>query len=177
MPRLEPAARGGWVAREHDRLLSHVSSGSCDSSAAVSRTSAGLRVRSHDDAHAAVPGPRFDDELLDAVEHRAQHVRHADVVGAHRADQRLLGEVEAHHLLDVGVHQLVVRDAGAERVDAAERAGADRREQRGADMGELPALILEPVFVGPAIDDVHGYAPAVHARDQPVARHAQVGRT
>ena len=72
----------------------------------------------------AVPGARLDDELLEAVERLAQAVGLREVVGAHGRHGGLLAQVEADHVLDVGVHELVVGHAGAERVDHAERARA-----------------------------------------------------
>ena len=81
-----------------------------------------------------------------------------------RAQQRLLAAVEADQVLDVGVHELVVGDAGAERVDHTERAGAQRRREQPAG-GAVEARV-----VGPAVDDVDGLAGV----EQPVAAEREL---
>ena len=75
----------------------------------------------------------------------------AEVEGRDRGQQRLLAEVEADHVLDVGVDELVVGDAGAERVDDAERARAQRLEQQ---LGRRS--VSSAVLVGAPVDDVDG---------------------
>jgi hypothetical protein len=97
------------------------------------------------------------------------------VVRANRAEERLLSEVEADRVLDICVDQVVVGHAGAERVDAGERAARERLEQRRADVRELSALVGETVLVGAPVDDVDEDARAPDACDEPAAAHRQVG--
>ena len=120
--RLEPAV-------DHRRVSdSGISSWAMKSSGAASHVASrlldvvALGVRADDHALAAVGGARLDDQLVEAVERLLEHLGAAEVVGAHGRQQRLLAEVVAHHVLDVGVHELVVADADAERVDQPEPA-------------------------------------------------------
>ena len=62
---------------------------------------------------------------------RSSVVRLAEVERLDLLEQRLLAEVEADHVVDVGVGELVVGDAGAEAVDQLHAARRqDRLEQR-----------------------------------------------
>ena len=75
-------------------------------------------------------------------------------------------EVEADHVLDVGVRELVVADPGPEAVDHADAAGAQRGRQQRADLG------VDLVGIRPAVDAVDLLA-VVH---EAIAAQLEVGR-
>jgi len=81
-------------------------------------------VRADHDADAALAVTRLDDELVDLREGRAALLLVDEVERAHGGHERLLVEVEADHLLDVGMDRLVVGDAGAKPVDEAQAASS-----------------------------------------------------
>ena len=71
-------------------------------------------VRGDQDADAAVAGARLEHELVEHVQRPLELVGLREVVGRDRAQHGLLAEVVADHVLDVGVGELVVGDAGAD---------------------------------------------------------------
>jgi hypothetical protein len=84
-----------------------------------------------------------------------EHLGPLRVVRRDGAHERLLAEEEAHRVLDVGVHELVVGDAVAERVDAGQPPGPQRLEQGPPDAGQRAALVAQAVLVRAPVDDVH----------------------
>ena len=85
----------------------------------------------------------------------AQHVR------GHVVEDRLLAEVEAHHLGHVGVDRLVVGHAGADRIGQRHAAGAVGRHQAGHAEHRVGAedFGVEEVVVQPPVDHVHPLRP------------------
>ena len=69
---------------------------------------------------------------------------------------RLLGQVEADHVLDERIDRLVVGDAGADGVGQRDVAGAVGLHQVGhAEQAVGPERLgIEEVVVEPAVDDV-----------------------
>ena len=104
--------------------------------------------------------------------------RNAQVVGGHRAHQRLLVEVEAHHRLDVGVDELVVGHPAAEGVHARQPAGAAGIQEHVGQPGGAAVLVVQPVLVGAPVDHVHLAAAAVdRARRRPRLGYRSSGVT
>ena len=100
----------------------------------------------------------------------------AEVDRGHRLHERLLAEVEADHVLDVGVDELVVGHAGPEGVDDADAAGGPRLEQQRRDRGQGAVVVAHPVLVRAAVDDVDA-PPAVaqhEAAAAPCSRSSRV---
>lgn len=73
----------------------------------------------------------------------------------HRAQQRLLLQVEADEILHVTVDELVVGQPVAEGVDEAEVPRQPRRQQNGGHVGQLPALVVGAILIGAAVYDPH----------------------
>ena len=121
-------------------------------------------VRRDQDADAAVARAGLEHELVEDVQRLLELVGLREVVGRDGAQHRLLADVEADHVLDVGVGELVVGDARAVLVDQAERAALDGLDQQAADVG------VEPVGVGAAVDDVDPARLAQAARRAATAR-------
>ena len=121
--RLEPAVDDGRVHRQLHALLAD--------------PAAGLRgdLRSHALARLLVGIPPDHDPLAAHLAARLDHqlvelVVRPEQARRDRGQQRLLVEVEADQLVHVGVHELVVGDAGAGRVHHGERARGGRPQQR-----------------------------------------------
>jgi hypothetical protein len=72
------------------------------------------------------------------------------------------------------VHQLVVGDAGAEGVDARERALEDGAEQQLGDPGGPALIVCEPVLVGAPVDDVDRPLALLELREQAPAANRQL---
>ena len=130
-----------------------------------------------DDADAAVAAARLDHELVERPALARRTSGRREVVGRHGGQQRLLVEVEAHHVLDVGVEELVVGHAGAERVDEPERA----RARHGSSSSSPDRRSSSAVLVRAPVDDVDGARVAAR-RSRPSRtrarrdRRARVGR-
>ena len=136
-----------------------------------------LRVGAHDHAGAAEPLARLHDQLLDPLQHRPAVLRLARVVGAHGPHERLLAQIEAHHLLDVRMRQLVVGGPGAEAVHAGDAAAAQRLEQRLAEPGGPAVRAAQPALVGAPVDDADlDLTPAAEQRPHPPAPLIQLLR-
>ena len=146
--RRELAVDHGRMAREHHHALGHERGRALEHGLAHRLDVPRLGVREDRDALAAVAAARLDDELVEDVHRALEDLGPAEVEGLHRGQQRLLIQVEANHVLDVGVRQLVVGDPGAERVDDADAALAHQLEQQPADRR------VEPVRVRAPVDDV-----------------------
>ena len=114
-------------------------------------TSSGFGVRIDDHAAAAAARARLDHELLEAVQRLAQVEGAREVVRRHGAQQRLLAEVEADHVLDVGLRELVVGHAGAERVDRRRACPC-----ACAGTSSLPTAESPRSCVRAPVDDVDG---------------------
>jgi hypothetical protein len=74
-------------------------------------------VRADHHALATALGAWLDDHLVETFERVVEDLRIGGVMRGHGAQERLLREVETHHLLDLGVGELVVGDADAEGVE------------------------------------------------------------
>ena len=135
--------------------------GSAITASRVASISSRVGARGDQDADAAVAGARLEDELVEHVERFFELLRLCEVVGRDGAQDGLLADVEADHLLDVGVGELVVGDAGAVLVDEPEHAGADGLDQQAAEVG------VQAVGVGAPVDDVDPPRLAQAARQQP----------
>jgi hypothetical protein len=136
------------MAREHHHALGHERGRPLEHRLAHRLDVPRLGVREDRDALAAVAAARLDDQLAEDVHRALEDLGPAEVEGLHRGQQRLLIQVEANHVLDVGVRQLVVGDAGAERVDDADAALAHQLEQQPADRR------VDAVRVRAPVDDV-----------------------
>ena len=96
--------------------------GSAITAARVASIVGARGTRGDQDADAAVAGARLHDELVEDVERLLELGGLGEVVGRDGAQDGLLADVEADHLLDVGVGELVVGDAGPVLVDEPEHA-------------------------------------------------------
>ena len=130
----------------------------------------GARRDQHADA--AVAGPRLQHQLVEHVQRFLELPGLGEVVGRHRAQHRLLAEVEADHRLDVGVRELVVGDARPVLVDEPQQPAPHRLDQQPAEVG------IQPVRVRAAVDHVDPAVLAQPAREQPqvVAAQLQLAR-
>ena len=129
----ELAVDDGRVGGEHHHALRHEGRRALEHRLAHRLDVPRLGVREDRDALPAVAAARLDDELVEHVQGALEYLGPAEVEGLHRGQQRLLIQVEANHVLDIRVRQLVVGDPGAERVDdrdagrcAPDRAAAGR---------------------------------------------------
>ena len=92
------------------------------------------RIRPDHQALAARAVDRLDDELVEAVEHLLERLRVLEPPGVDVREQRLLGEVVPDEVGQVGVDELVVGDAVADRVRDRHVAEARGEHQpRGAE--------------------------------------------
>ena len=174
--RRQRVAVHGRVAREHHRLLSYPVLGFRLYPARRQLAILLPRVRADHDPVAPVPGPRLDHNLVDAGKDAVPNGRNGQVVCGHGTDQRLLVEVEANHRLHVSVHQLVVRHAASEGVDAGQPAGAAGIEEHLGHPGGPAMPVVQAVLVGPPVDHVHVAAATVDRGAQPPAVGVEVVR-
>ena len=79
----------------------------------------GVRRDQHPDA--AINATRLEHELVKDVERLGELIRPREIVGRNGAQDGFLADVEADHVLDVGVRELVVGDAGAVLIDPCPR--------------------------------------------------------
>ena len=113
-------------------------------------------LRADDDALAAGAVDRLDDHLVEAVEHGGQRLRLVAPVGVDVRQDRVLLEVVAGEVRQVGVDELVVGDAVADGVGQGDAAGPHRRDQPGHPEHGVAAEVhrVEEVVVHPPVDDV-----------------------
>ena len=123
--RRPPSTTVGWVESMTMRWAIQAP-GSAITAARVASISSRRGARSDQDADAAVAGARLEDQLVEDVERLLELVRLREVVGRDRAQDGLLADVEADHVLDVGVGELVVGHAGPVLVDEPEQPARGR---------------------------------------------------
>ncbi len=163
----------------HDRLGDPVTRAPQDPHPQVLQLVPGRGGADHD-ALAAGAVHRLDHELVEPVHHLLEVLRLAEAPGVDVAEDRLLGEVVADQVGHVGVDELVVGHAVADRVGQREVAGARCVEHPRAPEQRVAAEVdrVEELVVDPAVDHVHGreargrphHHPAP-ARDQVAALH------
>ena len=97
--------------------------------------------------------------------------------GRHIGQQRLLPEVEAHHLRHIGVDRLVVGDPGPRGIGQRDIAGAIGRHQPGhADQAvRAEGLRVEEFIVDPAVDHIHPLRPGGGAHEHHLVLHEKIG--
>ena len=131
--------------------------GSSSTLARSSSSSALVAPRADHDALAARPVDRLEHQLVEPVEDLLARLRLAHPPGVDVAEHRLLGEVVADDVRHVGVDELVVGDAVADRVGERDVAGAGGVDQaRAAEHRVGPEVHrVEELVVDPAVDHVH----------------------
>lgn len=131
------------------------------------------------DEHAVAAGALgfLDHQLGQVGEDVGQLLRLAALPGGHVAQDGLLVEIEADHVADIGVHRLVVGDAGADGVGQHHIAGAVRRQQaRHAEHGlGVEGQGVEEGVVQATVDHVHRLRAGGGAHEHAVVTHEQVG--
>ena len=115
------------------------------------------RGRPDHDALAARAVDRLEHQLVEPVEDLLARLRLAHPPGVDVAEHRLLGEVVADDVGQVGVDELVVGDPVADRVGERDVAGPGGVDQpRGAEHRVGPEVHrVEELVVDPAVDHVH----------------------
>ena len=117
VPRREPAVDEGRDGRQlHDRLGDPAARVGDAAACAAGRARPASACGPIDEALAAGAVDRLDDQLVEAVEHLLQGGRLVEPPGVDVAQDRVLAEVVADQLGQVGVDELVVGDAVADRV-------------------------------------------------------------
>ena len=113
--------------------------------------------RADDDALAARPVDRLEHELVEPVEDLLARLRLAHPPGVDVADHRVLGQVVADQVRHVGVDELVVGHAVADRVGERDVAGPRRVDQPRAPEHRVGQEVhrVEELVVDPAVDHVH----------------------
>ena len=131
--------------------------GSCSTFARSSSSSALRGLRPDHDALAAGAVDRLEHQLVEAVHDLLAVVGVAQPPGVDVLQDRLLVEVVAHQVGEVGVDQLVVGDAVADGVGDRHVAGAGGVEQARAAEQRVAAEVhrVEELVVDPAVDHVH----------------------
>ena len=172
-PVLDEGGDGGEL---HDRL--------CDPAAGIGtqplaqgvELARGRRGADHDAlAAGAVHG--LDHELREPVEHLGEGVGLLEPPGVDVAEDRLLVEVVAHEVRDVGVGELVVGDAVAEGVGEHDIAGEHRPDEARHAEHRVGTehLGIEEVVVGALVDHVDATQPGGGAHVDAVAPLDEIG--
>ncbi len=136
----------------------------------------GGRHRADHDALAAGAVHRLDHQLGQPVHHLLAGRVLLQPPGVDVADDRLLAQVVADQVRHVGVDQLVVGHAVADRVGQRHPAAADGVDQTGdAEHRVLPEVHrVDEVVVDPAVDDVDPPQPGGGAHEHPAAPALEV---
>ena len=176
MPRPELAVDEGRDGRELDHRLG-------DPRARVGQHLAAQLVelllggpRTDDDALAARAVDRLEHQLVEAVQDLLAGLGVAAAPGVDVAEHRLLVEVVADQVGQVGVDELVVGDAVAHRVGQRDVARAGRVDHAGAAEHRVGAEVhgVEELVVDAAVDDVHRLQALGRAHHDPAAPALEV---
>lgn len=135
-----------------------------------------VRLGPDDDALATRAVDRLDDQLVEAVHHLLAGVRVTEAPGVDVLEDRLLREVVADQVGDIGVDELVVGYAVADRVGERHLAAARGVDQAGAAEQRVTAEVhrVEELVVDAAVDDVHRLEAVGGAHHDPAATALQV---
>ena len=118
-------------------------------------------ARADHDALAARPVDRLEHQLVEPVEHLFACFRVAQPPGVDVAEHRLLAEVVADEVRQVGVDELVVGHAVADGVGEGDVAGAGRVDEAGHAEHRVGAEVhrVEELVVDAPVDHVHRLEP------------------
>ena len=113
--------------------------------------------RADHDALAAGPVDGLDDEFVESVEHLFAVVLVLHPPGVDVGQDRLLRQVITDEIGHVGVDELVVGDAVADRVGDGDIAATGRVQQAGHAEYRIPFEMnrIDEIVVDPAVDHVH----------------------
>ena len=150
--------------------------GSARRRAASSSSCLGLASGPDDEPLAARAVDRLHDELVEAVEHLLERARLLEPPGLHVRQDRVLGEVVPDEVGQVGVDELVVGDAVADRVRDRHVAEARREQEAGRAEHRVGAELqrVEELVVDAAVDHVDAGRAGGRAHPDPAAGAEQV---
>ena len=156
MATLEVVVAQGGVPRQRHDLLGDVAARVVEDLVAAGLELLVAGGRADDDAVAPGLGHRLDHQLVEAAEHVGTLVLVPQQVGGDVGDDRLLAQVVADEVGDVGVDRLVVGHPVANGVGDGDVAGAggghEPRDPEGGVGAERHGV--EEVVVDAAVDDV-----------------------